>query len=90
MGRTDAWSLQLPEPLPVMPEVANNVETPVAGVSVQLGDVLSRPAPVKSAIANCPSCKSRLSGVELKLEKCLSCGKSFAASSGAISVSVGL
>ena len=96
MGRTDAWSLQLPEPLPVMPE-AVEVNAPQAQANAQLAELLNRPAPAqsapdqpRSAIASCPSCKAGLSGVEQKFERCLSCGKSFAGAASGISVSVGI
>jgi hypothetical protein len=96
MGRTDAWSLQLPEPLPVLPEAAEVVASS-AVTSSQLAEVLNRaqsvpPASVqpKSSLSACPACKASLSGVEQKLEKCLSCGKSFAGAAGSVSVSVGI
>jgi hypothetical protein len=96
MGRTDAWSLQLPEPLPVMPEAVENVATQVVNSNAQLAEILNRPAPVqandqtRAAISSCPSCRASLSGVEQKFERCLSCGKSFAGNASAISVSVGI
>ena len=48
MGRTDAWSLQLPEPLPVMPEAVENVATQVVNSNAQLAEILNRPAPVQA------------------------------------------
>jgi hypothetical protein len=95
MGRTDAWSLQLPEPLPVMPEATDLAVAPAVAGN-QLAEVLSRPTSpsspeaVNSAISHCPSCRASLSGVEQKFEKCLSCGKSFAGAAGSIKVSVGI
>jgi ribosomal protein L37AE/L43A len=97
MGRTDAWSLQLPEPLPVMPEANDMVAAPAMSGS-QLAEILNRQQPqpaafeqqAKSAISACPACSASLSGVEQKFEKCLSCGKSFAGGAGSISVSVGI
>jgi ribosomal protein L37AE/L43A len=74
-----------------MPEAMESAEMPLAAASAQLAEVLSRPAPAaKPAISSCPSCKASLSGVELKFEKCLSCGKSFVGSANSVSVSVGI
>jgi len=99
MGRTDAWALQLPEPLPVMPENLDAIAAPQqnAGSNAQLAELLNRPAPAqptpsaapRAAVTQCPACKASLSGVEQKFERCLSCGKSFA-SAGAMNVSVGI
>jgi len=85
-----------------MPEDIESVAMPAMRSSAQLADFLNRPAAAQPAavqagpeqpratISNCPACKASLSGVELKLEKCLSCGKGFSASAGNISVSVGI
>jgi hypothetical protein len=39
-----------------------------------------------AAPSTCPSCSAKLSGVELKFERCLSCGKTFGSTNVAVSV----
>ena len=98
MGRTDAWALQMPEPLPLMPETADvvNIQGANADAAAQITQMLQdsrarvdETSP-RAALTNCPTCKASLSGVEQKFEKCLTCGNSFAAAAGDVSVSVGI
>ena len=97
MGRTDAWALQMPEPLPIMPETADavNLQGANADAAAQITQMLSasraKPeASAKTELTHCPTCKASLSGVEQKFEKCLTCGNSFSAAAGEVSVSVGI
>ena len=96
MGRTDAWALQMPEPLPIMPEGADvsNLQGATAEAAAQITQMLqasqARAETAKVAVTNCPTCKASLSGVEQKFEKCLTCGNSFSAAAGEVSVSVGI
>jgi hypothetical protein len=101
MSRTDARALEVPEALPVVPvDVDSDPATAVAAQSRAIeqffNDRASAIAQATSARGSdsaapapttCPACSAKLSGVEQKLGRCLSCGKTHSASG---SVNVGI
>jgi hypothetical protein len=86
MGRTDAWALNVPEAPPIMPRDETVAEAPVAQQRQPVEDVFHDSKPQQVAASSCPSCSAKLSGVEQKFERCLSCGKSFAQSASISSI----
>jgi uncharacterized protein with PIN domain len=77
MGRSDTYLLNVPRAADEAQPVAEDVFEPAEAVHAEL-PVMRRPealAPVvRELLKQCPYCKSRLSAVEAKMERCLSCG----------------
>jgi len=95
MGRTDAWALDVPAPpmMPVeaaAPDIVANESPAAPAPRTVLDDIFAarKPATATPANSTCPACSARLSDVERKFERCLSCGKSFATSAGSVSVGI--
>jgi Zn finger protein HypA/HybF involved in hydrogenase expression len=92
MGRTDVRTLTVPELPQVLPAQPVAEETPVRTETIASdaprGAMLApKEAP---AVEQCPACKARLSSVEQKFERCLSCGKNFGGVKPTASLSVNL
>ncbi|MDQ3023091.1 MAG: hypothetical protein M3R04_01705 [bacterium] len=88
MGRTDARALEVPEALPMMP-VDTDAVVAVAAQTQALEQFFSdRAEALTKALpaTTCPSCNAKLSVVEQKFERCLSCGKTFSVSNADINV----
>jgi hypothetical protein len=63
MGRSDTTTLNVPFAMP-QPTAAE----------IQPGAALPQPAEVKPVLTHCPYCSCKLATVEVKMERCLSCG----------------
>jgi hypothetical protein len=74
MGRSDTTLLNVPFALPQ-----------ATATEIQPSAALPKPPEVKRVLTHCPYCNCKLSSVEAKMERCLSCGAQFDPSTSVLS-----